>query len=49
MRKMASIWGSKKSGVVIVFDDGETRKLTWEEWVEFANRKPEHGEDEKVA
>ena len=32
MRKMASIWGSKKSGVVIVFEDGETRRLTWEEW-----------------
>lgn len=47
MRKMASIWGSKKSGVVIVFDDGETRKLTWEEWVELANRPKER--DEKVA
>lgn len=37
MRKMASIWGSKKSGVVIVFEDGETRSLTWKEWVELAN------------
>lgn len=49
MRKMASIWGSQKNGVVIVFENGETRSLTWEEWVEFANRKPEHGEDERVA
>ncbi len=38
MRKMASIWGSKKSGVVIVFDDGETRRMSWKEWVEIVNR-----------
>ena len=48
MRKMASIWGNKKSGIVIVFEDGETRRMTWEEWVELVNRKPEHGEDEKM-
>ncbi len=48
MRKMASIWGSKKSGVVIVFEDGETRRLTWEEWVEIVNRRPKE-RDEQVA
>lgn len=44
IKRMASILGSKKSGVVIVFENGETRRLTWEEWVELANRPKERDE-----